>query len=60
MNQNIDIEDIQEAQHSQDIGFCVECGQKNEGIKPSDRWKKCECCGNMKVLGLNHLQVGSA
>jgi Zn finger protein HypA/HybF involved in hydrogenase expression len=44
------LEDIE--QNSTDyIGYCLACGETQEGVEPDARRYKCESCGMDKVYG---------
>ncbi len=36
-------------------GFCLACGNSQEGCEPDARKYKCESCGQPKVYGLEEL-----
>jgi hypothetical protein len=36
-------------------GFCIECGNEQEGCEPDARYYKCEACGQRKVFGATEL-----
>ena len=36
-------------------GFCVACGNEQEGCEPDARRYKCEDCGALKVYGAQEL-----
>ena len=36
-------------------GFCISCGQEQEGCEPDARRIKCEACGENKVYGADEL-----
>lgn len=36
-------------------GFCVRCGEEQEGHEPDARNHECECCGEMAVFGAAEL-----
>jgi hypothetical protein len=36
-------------------GFCLACGETQEGVEPDARRYKCECCGEEKVYGAENL-----
>jgi hypothetical protein len=36
-------------------GFCVACGEEQEGCEPDAREYECECCGERKVYGAAEL-----
>ena len=36
-------------------GFCLACGEENEGIEPDGEGGECEACGAMKVMGAEQI-----
>lgn len=38
-------------------GFCVKCGEEQEGCEPDAENYKCECCGMMAVWGAEALLI---
>lgn len=38
-------------------GFCVSCGNEQEGCAPDARNYKCEACGERKVFGAAELML---
>jgi hypothetical protein len=32
-------------------GFCLECGEEQEGCEPDAEGYECECCGEFAVMG---------
>lgn len=32
-------------------GFCLSCGEEQEGCEPDARGYECECCGKPRVYG---------
>lgn len=36
-------------------GFCVKCGEEQEGHEPDARYHTCECCGETAVFGASEL-----
>lgn len=36
-------------------GFCITCGEEQEGCEPDMRKGKCEHCGELKVYGADEL-----
>jgi hypothetical protein len=36
-------------------GFCLACGETQDGVEPDARRYKCECCGEEKVYGAENL-----
>ena len=39
----------------EDQGFCLACGETQDGVEPDARKYKCECCGEEKVYGAAEL-----
>jgi hypothetical protein len=33
-------------------GFCLACGETQDGVEPDARRYKCECCGEEKSMAL--------
>lgn len=50
---------IQEAQEGDDDmqGWCLACGETQDGIEPDARRDECECCGKPKVYGFAELAL---
>jgi len=40
-----------------DEGFCLACGESNEGVEPDARRYECQCCGVPKVYGIEELTL---
>ena len=38
-------------------GFCLACGNEQEGVEPDGRKYKCEVCHAPKVYGLEELSI---
>lgn len=38
-------------------GFCVACGEENDGCEPDARRYKCEHCGERQVYGADELLI---
>lgn len=36
-------------------GFCIACGNEQDGCEPDAREYECEACGEMKVYGADEL-----
>lgn len=36
-------------------GFCLSCGEEQEGCEPDARNYECECCGDRQVFGASEL-----
>lgn len=50
------IEAVERQQTSLDNpGFCIKCGEENEGCEPDARKYKCEFCGERAVYGAEEL-----
>ena len=41
-------------------GFCVVCGEENEGCEPDARCYRCEFCHNMSVYGAEEILLSIA
>jgi hypothetical protein len=41
-------------------GFCVVCGEENEGCEPDARRYRCEFCHNMSVYGAEEILLSIA
>lgn len=41
-------------------GFCIACGNEQEGCEPDARNYKCEACGARKVFGSDELLMALA
>jgi hypothetical protein len=39
------------------MGACIACGSDAWGVEPDARGYECECCGAMKVYGLEELLI---
>ena len=46
---------LQAAQDDEDIGFCVACGNEQDGCEPDARNYECEGCGAKAVYGAEEL-----
>lgn len=60
MHKSITIERIMDAVERQmttldNPGFCLACGNEQEGCEPDARKYECESCGEMKVYGAEEL-----
>ena len=42
------------------IGFCLACGQDQEGCEPDARGYTCESCGQPEVYGAEEVLLGMA
>lgn len=43
---------LEEAEYGiENPGFCLACGEQQEGCEPDARGYECECCGEHKVYG---------
>jgi hypothetical protein len=40
-----------------DMGFCLACGEVEEGVEPDARKYVCSCCGAAKVYGAEELAL---
>lgn len=38
-------------------GFCLACGELQEGCEPDARGHECECCGERKVYGAAEILI---
>lgn len=38
-------------------GFCIACGEEQDGCEPDAREYECECCGEARVFGAEELLV---
>lgn len=38
-------------------GFCIDCGNEQEGCEPDARKYKCEACGERAVYGASELLI---
>lgn len=45
------------AERQEDLGFCLACGAKAEGVEPDARKCECEMCGQAKVYGAEELAI---
>ena len=36
-------------------GFCVSCGEEQDGVDPDARGDECECCGEKAMYGAQEL-----
>ena len=62
MHKSITIERILDAVERQTTGldnpgFCLACGEEQEGCEPDARGYECESCGAMKVYGAEELLI---
>lgn len=51
---NID-EVIEAVQYGDYVGFCIACGEMQEGVEPDARRYECEGCGKNKVYGAEEI-----
>jgi len=52
------MDDCEYVQLSDDYtGFCISCGETQEGCEPDARGYECESCGQHKVYGLEELMM---
>ena len=49
--------DISEEDFDDDVGWCLACGEVQEGCEPDARKYACEGCGAAKVYGLYELAL---
>ena len=45
----------EEMSNSEDMGFCVFCGEEAYGVEPDARKYECECCERRGVYGCEEL-----
>lgn len=38
-------------------GFCLACGETQDGVEPDGSQYKCDCCGALKVFGFAELAL---
>jgi hypothetical protein len=50
------LEEIQQADNDMQ-GFCIECGELNDGCEPDARLYTCECCNAQAVYGAQELAL---
>jgi hypothetical protein len=60
LHQSITLEKVNDAVNRQmfgldNPGFCVVCGNEQEGCEPDAREYKCEACGERQVYGAAEL-----
>ena len=48
------LEELEELQENQS-GFCLACGETQDGVEPDARRYTCEACGAPKVYGAEEL-----
>jgi Zn finger protein HypA/HybF involved in hydrogenase expression len=41
----------------EDQGFCLACGETQDGVEPDAVRYKCECCGEPRVYGAAELAL---
>lgn len=51
----IDFDDLQEAIHEGNMGFCVACGCEAFSVEPDARNYTCEYCDENKVFGAEEI-----
>jgi len=52
---------LQEAESSCDNpGFCLACGEQQDGCEPDARRYECECCGEHRVYGAQEILLMGA
>lgn len=62
MHKSITLERIMDACERRDTtldnpGFCIACGNEQEGCEPDARGYECEACGAKKVYGAEELAL---
>lgn len=50
------MEELEQASHDQ-CGFCLACGNVQEGVEPDARKYVCDSCGAEKVYGAEELAL---
>jgi hypothetical protein len=59
--QEVLMEALERAEASTDNpGFCLACGEEQEGCEPDAREYECECCGEAKVYGAQEILLMGA
>lgn len=54
----LDMDAILEAAQSDEyLGFCIACGNEQDGCEPDARNYECEACGERQVFGAEELLV---
>lgn len=53
----VNIDRVMEAAQDEEeyIGFCVACGEEQEGVEPDARRYECESCGEDRVYGAQEI-----
>jgi hypothetical protein len=51
----ITLEQYEEAQAEGNQGFCLACGEQQDGCEPDARGYDCECCGEPQVFGADEM-----
>ena len=56
MSANLNYADVERAAKEQmfgmgNSGFCLECGEEQDGCEPDAHGYECECCGEFAVMG---------
>lgn len=55
---HIDQEELMEAiEADENLGFCLACGEQQEGCEPDARGYECEACGENQVYGAEEILV---
>ena len=56
IDQDVLVEAIERANSSTDNpGFCLACGEKQDGCEPDAQRYECESCGEKKVCGAEQI-----
>jgi hypothetical protein len=50
----------QEFQESDNMGFCISCGETADGVEPDARRYECDLCGEDRIYGLEELLIMGA
>jgi hypothetical protein len=49
---------LEEAMRSNEsLGFCLACGEENDGVEPDARNYTCSACGERQVFGAEELMI---
>ena len=57
VHESVTFERVRTAQSNGNIGFCIGCGNEQDGVEPDARSDRCESCGLNEVYGAEELML---
>lgn len=62
MHESLTLERVMDAAERGELsldspGFCLECGEEQEGCEPDMRGGRCACCGAYEVYGAMEILI---